>query len=192
MVADVAQSRNLGFENLTLSGWKEQMSRAASDLREGKARERASPTEYSLEEQREIAALTATDRKVRAHERAHVAVGGELVRGAANFSYQVGPDGKRYAVAGEVSIDTSEGRTPEETLPKAQRIRDTALAPADPSPQDRRVAALATQMQMQASIEIAMRRSEEVSSVAKENTGATALYRQSGETPDSAGFSAYA
>ena len=47
-------------------------------------------------------------------------------------------------------------------------------------------------MQMQASIEIAMRRSEEVSSVAKENTGATALYRQSGETPDSAGFSAYA
>ena len=192
MVADVAQSKNLGFENLTLSGWKEQMSRAASDLREGKGRERASPTEYSLEEQREIAALTATDRKVRAHERAHVAVGGELVRGAANFSYQIGPDGKRYAVAGEVSIDTSEGRTPEETLPKAQRIRDTALAPADPSPQDRRVAALATQMQMQASIEIAMRRSEEVSSAAKENTGATALYRQNGETPDSAGFSAYA
>ncbi|EXI72179.1 MAG: SprA-related family protein [Candidatus Accumulibacter sp. SK-11] len=80
------------------------------------------------------------------------------MRSGASFSYAIGPDGQRYAVGGEVGIDTSPGRSPEETLDKAARIRAAALAPADPSPQDRQVAAMATRMAMQASMELALRR----------------------------------
>jgi hypothetical protein len=105
----------------------------------------------------EIEKLKATDRKVRQHEQAHVAAGGDLVTSGPNYGYVQGPDGQRYAVSGEVGIDTSPGRTPEETLRRAARIRAAALAPADPSPQDRNVAAQAARMQMQAAQEIAMR-----------------------------------
>jgi len=119
------------------------------------------PKELTAEEQRQVRELAAADRRVRAHEQAHIAVGGDLVRGGATFSYATGPDDKRYAVAGEVSIDTSPGRTPEETIPKAQHIRETALAPADPSPQDRSVAAKATQMEANAHGELSAQRQSE-------------------------------
>lgn len=110
------------------------------------------------EQQRQIQQLKEIDRKVRAHEQAHLAVGGDLVRGGATYTYQTGPDEKRYAVGGEVSIDASPGRTPEETVPKAQHIRATALAPADPSPQDRSVAAKASTMEAEARGELAAQR----------------------------------
>ena len=45
----------------------------------------------------------------------------------------------------------------------AQRIRAAALAPADPSGQDRAVAAQATQMEQQARVELAQQRREESS-----------------------------
>lgn len=130
----------------------------------------------SPEEQRQVEALKQTDRKVRAHEQAHMAAGGGLVRGS-SYSYQAGPDNKRYAVAGEVSIDTSPGRTPSETIAKAQQIRAAALAPADPSTQDRRVAAAASQMEMQARQELAQARDEQRSG-SRQVDGALAAYRQ--------------
>lgn len=110
----------------------------------------------SDEELTTVRALQQRDREVRAHEMAHVAVGGELVLRGAQFEYETGPDGIRYAIGGDVIIDTSPDRTPEATIEKAQRIRATALAPAEPSPQDRAVAAMATQMALQAQIELAM------------------------------------
>lgn len=106
------------------------------------------------EQQRQVQQLRETDRKVRAHEQAHVSVGADLVRGGATFTYQTGPDDRRYAVSGEVSIDASPGRTPEETIPKAQHIRATALAPADPSAQDLSVAEKAGAMEASARIEL--------------------------------------
>lgn len=111
-------------------------------------------------EQRQVAELQQVDRKVRQHEQMHVATGGELVISGPSYSYTKGPDGKSYATAGEVGIDTSKARTPEETVTKARRIRATALAPPDPSPQDRQVAALAAQMEMQAMQEVARQRLE--------------------------------
>jgi hypothetical protein len=57
-------------------------------------------------------------------------------------------------VAGEVNIDTSPGRTPEETLERARTIQAAALAPADPSGQDRAVAARAQQMAQEAQQQI--------------------------------------
>jgi SprA-related family. len=110
--------------------------------------------------QNQIKSLAARDREVRAHEQAHVAAGGQYA-GAASYQYERGPNGVNYAVSGEVRISTSEEPTPEATLRKAQIIRRAALAPAEPSPQDRRVAAMAAQMETAARAEIARARDTE-------------------------------
>ena len=110
---------------------------------------------YTSAELKEIAKLKTTDREVRAHEMAHVMAGGSLVRRGASFSYQQGPDGIRYAVAGEVSIDSSpvEG-DPAATIRKMQQVRRAAEAPAEPSSQDRSVAAAAAQTEATARQEL--------------------------------------
>jgi hypothetical protein len=115
----------------------------------------------SAEDERRVMELKKTDRAVRQHEQAHMAAGGNLVTSGPSFEYETGPDGQRYAVAGEVHIDTSKGRTPEDTAQRAARIRAAALAPADPSGQDRSVAAQAAQMQMDALQEIARQQMED-------------------------------
>ena len=112
------------------------------------------------QEQEVISQLAARDREVRAHEQAHAAVGGQYA-GSPTYSFQRGPDGVRYAVGGEVSIDTGKAATPEETIRKAQVVRQAALAPAEPSPQDRRVAAEASQIQAEAVQELRTQQAEE-------------------------------
>lgn len=109
--------------------------------------------ELSSEEQRVVNELQAADTNVRAHEAAHMAAGGGLTS-PASYTYERGPDNKMYAVAGEVGISTGEGNTPQESLNKAQTIRRAALAPADPSPQDLKVAAQAASMEMSARAQI--------------------------------------
>ena len=93
--------------------------------------------------------------EVRAHELAHITAGGGLITRGAAYTYETGPDGQRYAVGGDVGIDVSPGRTPQETLARAEQVRRAALAPADPSAQDRQVAARADQMAFQAQQTIA-------------------------------------
>lgn len=138
----------------------------------------------SREEQRVLRELQARDREVRAHEAAHLGAAGGLARGGASFSYQRGPDGQLYAVAGEVSIDTSPGTTPQDTLERARRIRAAALAPATPSAQDRAVAARAAQMALEAQIDLAAERRDARHGAAPADAGhgtsagaALALYR---------------
>lgn len=109
----------------------------------------------SSDAQRVLSELKAIDAKVRAHEAAHLAAGAGLVRGGASFSYVRGPDGKQYAVAGEVAIDTGGvPGDPKATLAKAEQIQAAALAPSDPSPQDRAVAAAASALAAQAQAEL--------------------------------------
>lgn len=108
---------------------------------------RAGRQEMTEAERRKLEELKATDARVRRHEEAHRAAAGALYRGGPNYTYETGPDGKRYAIAGSVQIDTSPGRTPEETVQKASAIRRAALAPNDPSGTDRAVAAKATRME---------------------------------------------
>lgn len=113
------------------------------------------PEALTDEEKQEVNSLKTTDRKVHAHEQAHMAAGGNLVKGGPSFDYQTGPDGKRYAVGGEVSIDTSEVEGESQaTIVKAGQIRRAALAPADPSGQDRAVAAEAATMAFRAQMEL--------------------------------------
>lgn len=89
--------------------------------------------------QKLIEQLRATDQSVRQHEQAHVAAGGPYA-GAPSYQFTRGPDSKNYAVAGEVAIDSSPERDPEATIRKMETVKRAALAPADPSPQDLRVA----------------------------------------------------
>ncbi len=119
----------------------------------GDGKTRSRPGELSADDQQVVAELQARDREVRQHEQAHLAAAGGLAMSAARFSYERGPDGQNYAVGGEVSIDVSPGRTPQETIAKAEQIRAAALAPAQPSGQDRAVAAQAASMAQQAQVE---------------------------------------
>lgn len=118
--------------------------------------------EHDPEELAVINELKSTDREVRAHEAAHVAAGGQYVQGGASFEYKTGPDGKRYAVGGEVQIDTSEvPDDPQATIEKMEVVKRAALAPKNPSSQDRSVAAAANRAQAQARIELQTEKSEE-------------------------------
>lgn len=108
----------------------------------------------NLAEVAQLAELKKADTAVRAHEQAHLAAAGGLAKGGASFAYQRGPDGRNYAVAGEVQIDTSKGATPEETVAKMMRVRAAALAPANPSPQDRKVAQAAAVTMSEARLEL--------------------------------------
>jgi hypothetical protein len=108
----------------------------------------------NLGEVAQLAELKKADTAVRAHEQAHLAAAGGLAKGGASFTYQRGPDGHNYAVGGEVQIDTSKGATPEETVAKMIRVRAAALAPANPSPQDRKVAQSASFTMSEAKLEI--------------------------------------
>jgi hypothetical protein len=110
---------------------------------------------FSDEELQQIDDLKKRDREVRAHEMAHVVAGGSLVRKGASFSFKTGPDGVRYAVGGEVSIDTSEVKDdPQATIRKMQHVQRAALAPAQPSGQDRAVASSASQKASTAQAEL--------------------------------------
>jgi hypothetical protein len=108
-----------------------------------------------------LSRLHARDTEVRGHEAAHMAAGGRYVRGGASFSYEKGPDGRQYAVGGEVGIDTAPipGK-PAETLAKMQTVRAAALAPSEPSAADAAVAAAASQAMAEAVAELSARRAE--------------------------------
>lgn len=120
-------------------------------------------------EQQYVRELAAIDANVRAHEAAHIGAGAGVVSGGATFGYTRGPDGKMYATSGEVPISMKEGRTPEETIQNARQIVSAAMAPADPSPQDYKVAASATQMEIQARSEQAREQTEEIKEQTKDS-----------------------
>jgi len=123
------------------------------DHEHGDERERAGDRLNEFQHQQEIRQLKNRDAEVRAHERAHASVGGYHT-GSPSYSFEIGPDGQKYAVAGEVSVDMSPiAGNPEATIAKMQKVRSAALAPASPSIQDTRVAAAAQAIINQAQIE---------------------------------------
>jgi hypothetical protein len=117
------------------------------------ARGLAGEQELNEEQKQQVRELKKRDVEVKSHEQAHMASGGGLVQGGASFEYQSGPDGRMYAVGGEVKIDMSPERTPEATIRKMQQVRRAALAPAEPSGTDRAVAAQAAQIEARARME---------------------------------------
>ncbi|MBP2296726.1 putative metalloprotease CJM1_0395 family protein [Azospirillum rugosum] len=113
----------------------------------------ASAKPASDQQQQQIQQLQRADASVRQHEAAHQATGGPYA-GGASFTYTRGPDGKNYATAGEVPVDTSPERDPQATIRKMETVKAAALAPADPSPQDLRVAQQADAAKAQAQQEL--------------------------------------
>ena len=116
--------------------------------------------ELSEDDQKKVEELKARDAEVVAHEQAHKAVAGALSPGPIHYEYTQGPDKVNYRTGGHVNITTSKAKTPEETLSRAETIQRAALAPAEPSSQDRAVAAEAAQMAAEARQEIAKERIE--------------------------------
>jgi len=125
--------------------------------------ENENPQGLTEPELKQLAELKARDREVRAHEAAHQAVGGQHA-GAISYSYERGPDGAQYAVGGEVPIDVSPvAGDPQATIEKMRVVRAAAMAPAQPSSQDRAVAAQAMQTMLQAQVELASGEGENAS-----------------------------
>lgn len=125
------------------------------------------PGELTEEEQRIVRELQKRDAEVRRHELAHRTAGGPYTS-APIYQYTRGPDGKLYAVSGEVAIDVSPESTPQATIAKMEIVIRAALAPADPSSQDRAVANQAKQTKLQAQAELREERQEEEIQAAEE------------------------
>jgi hypothetical protein len=179
-------ARGVGGEEDAASGYpgSEELSADAEDPEGEGVDEAAAPGEAKSAsgekldeaEQKQVNELKARDREVRAHEQAHKAVGGSYA-GGISYEYQQGPDGNKYAVGGEVSIDVSPEKEPEATIAKMQQVKAAAMAPAEPSGQDRTVAAEASQNETQARQTMAEQRVAE----SAEGSGET------GEAPEETG-----
>ena len=126
---------------------------------------------------REVQKLVARDREVRAHEQAHAAVGGAYASHP-HYQYVKGPNGVRYATSGHVNIDVSPvPGDPKATLDKMQTVARAAMAPAQPSAQDRAVAAQATQQAAVARAELAQQSSPNQESVQAEMAHTSGSFR---------------
>lgn len=114
----------------------------------------ASSGELTEAEKEQVQDLQKRDAEVRAHEQAHARVGGSHAS-APSYEFETGPDGRSYAVGGHVSISTSPVQgDPQATIDKMDTVRRAALAPAEPSGQDLRVAAQADQTAQAARVEL--------------------------------------
>ncbi|MBR9790279.1 MAG: hypothetical protein GYB58_00890 [Gammaproteobacteria bacterium] len=140
-----------------ITGDSQQQFNDASEESAGKedARER----QQEQAEQRQVESMKERDQEVRTHEQAHATIGGQYA-GSPQYDFQRGPDGQRYAIDGEVSIDVSTENTPQQTIRKMQQVRAAALAPAEPSPQDLQVAAEASRIAFEARSKLAEERKE--------------------------------
>lgn len=167
--AQTVQNTQTGLAEETRAEESENLS-STSQTKSGSASASASE-ELSEEEQQQLTELKARDAEVRAHEAAHLAAAGPYARGGASFEYQTGPDGKKYAIGGSVSIDSGPiSGDPEATIAKAQTVRSAALAPASPSSQDQKVAAAASQMEADARLQLSREKAEQLSQEDSEET----------------------
>ncbi len=113
------------------------------------------------DQQAEVAKLKQTDQHVRQHEAAHASAGGALA-GSPTYDYTTGPDGQRYVIGGEtpIRIPSVSASNPAQSIQELEQVVHAALAPSDPSSQDRAVAS-------QAETEIAKAQSEETQKTLK-------------------------
>jgi hypothetical protein len=151
---DVEQGEGVRLDEISQAGGNEDQVEGS----EGgtKVEELEKPiSELTDAEKEQLRKLKERDREVRAHEQAHKNAAGPYVRGGPYYTYQRGPDGRRYAIGGSIVLDTSPvPGDPEETIRKARTIRRAALAPADPSAQDRKIAQEAAKMEREAREEL--------------------------------------
>lgn len=133
---------------------KERAAESVSATAVEKAEAETDKASLEREKQQIISELSKRDQEVRTHEQAHASVGGRYAS-APSYEMTEGPDGREYATGGHVNIDTSPvADDPEATLDKSQIVERAALAPAQPSDQDLKVASEARAMGNQARVDI--------------------------------------
>ncbi|VAW93187.1 hypothetical protein MNBD_GAMMA22-683 [hydrothermal vent metagenome] len=162
IISNQFSNRVVPFSSRSDAQNREKQSQFLSSETENKiSSNKLNPNTSNEKNEESLSKLKATDRQVRAHEAAHRQAGGRFIRGTTGFKTENGSDGKEYAVAGDVKIDTSAiAGDPKATLAKAELVGRAALAPADPSTQDRVVAAKAARMAAIARAEITKQRAE--------------------------------
>lgn len=135
---------------------KDKANTAEAELKSGeKSIKSPSGKELKEEDKKLIKELEKRDQEVRTHEEAHKAAGAGLVKDGASYNYTTGPDGKQYAIGGEVKIDMSPvPDDPEATIRKMQQVKRAALAPSDPSSTDLSAAHAASKMEAEAKKEL--------------------------------------
>lgn len=137
--------------------------------------------ELTEEEQQKVKEMKERHEEVRVHENAHKSAGGQYAA-APTYTYETGPDGKRYITDGEVSIDIGEEKDPQATIEKMQIVKRAAMAPAEPSGQDRKVYQEANQKEAAARQELAEDKKEEAKE--KQEKAKEALNGQSDKSAD--------
>lgn len=141
------------------------------DSSQQQAAEQEQAEQQAKAEQQELRELQARDQEVRAHEQAHATVGGRYA-GTPSYDYQQGPDGRRYAVGGEVKIDLAPvAGDPQATIQKMQQVKAAALAPAEPSSADRSIAAEATNRMLQAQADLIAEKSPQADKAGQPASG---------------------
>ena len=143
----------------------------------------------SEEEQAELQDMKSRDEEVRVHEQAHQSAGGQYAS-APHYEYENGPDGKRYVTDGSVNIDVGEESDPQATIDKMQVVKRAALAPAQPSAQDRRVYAEASQKEAEARRELNEQRQEEAAAAQGQGQAASATGSNAASTSGATGTNA--
>lgn len=160
-----SSSEHVWLDPVTLSreGQEQSSHTGSSQLtREDVSTQKDNTERIDQQEIGQLLKLKQRDTEVRAHEQAHLSAAGRFARGGASFTLQKGPDGTSYAIGGEVGIDVGKESTPEATIVKMQTIRRAALAPANPSAADRRIASQASVKEAQARQELVNKTQEEL------------------------------
>ncbi|MDA7817593.1 putative metalloprotease CJM1_0395 family protein [Sulfurimonas sp.] len=150
----------LVYEEETLKNPKSEEKKLEKAREKEEAKKSVATDELSPDEKRLVNDLQARDAEVKAHEAAHQSGGAST--GGASYTYQQGPDGKMYAIGGEVSVSVGGGSTPDEIISNARAVIASAMAPGDPSAQDMAVASSARVMMMKAEQQKAQALQEEI------------------------------
>ena len=123
--------------------------RNAGTLQSGETGENAQG--LTPEEEDLVNRLRQRDAEVRRHELSHAsALGADA--GIVRYTYQIGPDGRAYAIGGSTEVDMGPESTDAATRAKAQRVRMAAMGVSDPSTADASVAAQAALMERNAGV----------------------------------------
>lgn len=111
----------------------------------GKREKGVDGKELSESDEALLQKLKARDAKVKSHEAAHVmAAGGQA--SSPTYTYQTGPDGRRYAIGGSVNISIMTTGDSEADARRAQKAYRAAMATGEPSARDMQTATKAQSM----------------------------------------------
>lgn len=120
MLEDISPPRMLFTPSDMAEGFAERMRNSAQAIVEGLATRE----------------LQHADSGVRNHEGLHFRTAGGLATGLPELEYLEGPDGRFYAVAGQVNVRTNATSDPEKASRDAATYARAATAPGDTSAQD--------------------------------------------------------